>query len=60
MNIERRLIEIAGEVGGKPTRALANDQIALDERLYLATCSATSTRRWRPCSRRSWTGRTAP
>jgi argininosuccinate lyase len=36
MNIERRLIEIAGEVGGKlHTGRSRNDQIALDERLYL-------------------------
>ena len=36
MNIERRLIEIAGAVGGKlHTGRSRNDQIALDERLYL-------------------------
>ena len=36
MNIERRLIEIAGPVGGKlHTGRSRNDQIALDERLYL-------------------------
>jgi argininosuccinate lyase len=36
MNIERRLIEIAGDVGGKlHTGRSRNDQIALDERLYL-------------------------
>ena len=35
-NIERRLIEIAGPVGGKlHTGRSRNDQIALDERLYL-------------------------
>ena len=36
MNIERRLIELAGPVGGKlHTGRSRNDQIALDERLYL-------------------------
>jgi argininosuccinate lyase len=36
MNIERRLIELAGAVGGKlHTGRSRNDQIALDERLYL-------------------------
>src|SRR5262249_19358184 len=36
MNIERRLIERAGPVGGKlPTGRSRNDQIALDERLYV-------------------------
>ncbi|MDO8475994.1 MAG: argininosuccinate lyase [Candidatus Rokubacteria bacterium] len=36
MNIERRLTEIAGAVGGKlHTGRSRNDQIALDERLYL-------------------------
>ena len=36
MNVERRLIEIAGAVGGKlHTGRSRNDQIALDERLYL-------------------------
>ncbi len=36
MNIERRLAEIVGEVGGKlHTGRSRNDQIALDERLYL-------------------------
>jgi argininosuccinate lyase len=36
MNIERRLQEIAGEVGGKlHTGRSRNDQIAVDERLYL-------------------------
>ena len=36
MNIERRLIEVAGPVGGKlHTGRSRNDQIALDERLYL-------------------------
>jgi argininosuccinate lyase len=35
MNIERRLIELAGPVGGKlHTGRSRNDQIALDERLY--------------------------
>jgi argininosuccinate lyase len=35
-NIERRLIELAGPVGGKlHTGRSRNDQIALDERLYL-------------------------
>jgi argininosuccinate lyase len=36
MNIERRLVELAGRVGGKlHTGRSRNDQIALDERLYL-------------------------
>jgi len=36
MNIERRLIEMVGAVGGKlHTGRSRNDQIALDERLYL-------------------------
>ena len=36
MNIERRLIELTGAVGGKlHTGRSRNDQIALDERLYL-------------------------
>ena len=36
MNVERRLTEIAGPVGGKlHTGRSRNDQIALDERLYL-------------------------
>jgi argininosuccinate lyase len=36
MNVERRLQELAGEVGGKlHTGRSRNDQIALDERLYL-------------------------
>ncbi len=36
MNVERRLIELAGPVGGKlHTGRSRNDQIALDERLYL-------------------------
>jgi argininosuccinate lyase len=36
MNIERRLIELAGPVGGRlHTGRSRNDQIALDERLYL-------------------------
>ena len=36
MNIERRLIEVAGPVGGKlHTGRSRNDQIALDERLYI-------------------------
>jgi len=35
-NIERRLVELVGEVGGKlHTGRSRNDQIALDERLYL-------------------------
>jgi argininosuccinate lyase len=35
-NVERRLIEVAGPVGGKlHTGRSRNDQIALDERLYL-------------------------
>jgi argininosuccinate lyase len=36
MNIERRLVELVGPVGGKlHTGRSRNDQIALDERLYL-------------------------
>jgi argininosuccinate lyase len=36
MNVERRLLEVIGEVGGKlHTGRSRNDQIALDERLYL-------------------------
>ena len=36
MNVERRLSELVGEVGGKlHTGRSRNDQIALDERLYL-------------------------
>ncbi len=36
MNVERRLVEVAGAVGGKlHTGRSRNDQIALDERLYL-------------------------
>jgi argininosuccinate lyase len=36
MNVERRLIELVGTVGGKlHTGRSRNDQIALDERLYL-------------------------
>ena len=36
MNIERRLVDLVGEVGGKlHTGRSRNDQIALDERLYL-------------------------
>jgi argininosuccinate lyase len=36
MNIERRLVELAGPVGGKlHTGRSRNDQVALDERLYL-------------------------
>ena len=36
LNIERRLTELAGPVGGKlHTGRSRNDQIALDERLYL-------------------------
>ncbi len=35
-NVERRLVELCGEVGGKlHTGRSRNDQIALDERLYL-------------------------
>ena len=35
-NIERRLVELIGEVGGKlHTGRSRNDQIALDERMYL-------------------------
>jgi argininosuccinate lyase len=35
-NVERRLVEVIGEVGGKlHTGRSRNDQIALDERLYL-------------------------
>jgi argininosuccinate lyase len=38
MNVERRLVELAGPVGGKlHTGRSRNDQIALDERLYLRT-----------------------
>jgi argininosuccinate lyase len=41
MNIERRLHELAGEVGGKlHTGRSRNDQIALDERLYLKAVAA--------------------
>jgi argininosuccinate lyase len=40
-NIERRLVELAGPVGGKlHTGRSRNDQIALDERLYLRTVVA--------------------
>jgi argininosuccinate lyase len=36
MNVERRLVELSGPVGGKlHTGRSRNDQIALDERLYL-------------------------
>ncbi len=36
MNVERRLVELAGPLGGKlHTGRSRNDQIALDERLYL-------------------------
>jgi argininosuccinate lyase len=36
MNVERRLLELVGEVGGKlHTGRSRNDQVALDERLYL-------------------------
>jgi argininosuccinate lyase len=36
MNVERRLVELVGDVGGKlHTGRSRNDQIALDERLYL-------------------------
>ena len=35
-NVERRLVELVGEVGGKlHTGRSRNDQIALDERMYL-------------------------
>jgi len=38
MNVERRLVDLVGEVGGKlHTGRSRNDQIALDERLYLRT-----------------------
>ena len=38
MNVERRLLELVGEVAGKlHTGRSRNDQIALDERLYLKT-----------------------
>jgi len=46
MNIERRLIELAGPVGGKlHTGRSRNDQIALDERLYLRDVLGRLTRR---------------
>ena len=49
MNIERRLIEIAGDVGGKlHTGRSRNDQIALDERLYLRDVLDDLTRGLRP------------
>jgi len=41
MNIERRLIEIAARWAEAPHGRSRNDQIALDERLTSATCSAT-------------------
>ena len=41
MNVERRLLELVGEVGGKlHTGRSRNDQIALDERLYLKDVAA--------------------
>jgi argininosuccinate lyase len=41
MNIERRLVELVGPVGGKlHTGRSRNDQIALDERLYLRDVTA--------------------
>ena len=41
MNVERRLQELVGEVGGKlHTGRSRNDQIALDERLYAKTVAA--------------------
>jgi argininosuccinate lyase len=41
MNVERRLLELVGEVAGKlHTGRSRNDQIALDERLYLKTVAA--------------------
>ncbi|MCR4398692.1 MAG: argininosuccinate lyase [Firmicutes bacterium] len=40
LNIERRLIEKVGEVGGKlHTARSRNDQVALDSRLYTARCA---------------------
>jgi hypothetical protein len=43
MNVERRLIEITGPVGGKlHTGRSRNDQIALDERLYLKEIAAAA------------------
>jgi argininosuccinate lyase len=42
MNIERRLVELIGPVGGKlHTGRSRNDQIALDERLYLRDAVAS-------------------
>jgi argininosuccinate lyase len=50
MNVERRLTELAGPVGGKlHTGRSRNDQIALDERLYLRDILRT----WTTASRRS-------
>ena len=47
-NIERRLIELVGPVGGKlHTGRSRNDQIALDERLYLRDVLATLSDRLR-------------
>jgi argininosuccinate lyase len=44
MNIERRLVELVGDVGGKlHTGRSRNDQIAVDERLYLKACTAQVT-----------------
>jgi len=43
MNVERRLLELVGEVGGKlHTGRSRNDQIALDERLYLKDVAAST------------------
>ncbi|OGK81060.1 MAG: argininosuccinate lyase, partial [Candidatus Rokubacteria bacterium GWA2_73_35] len=43
MNVERRLQELVGEVGGKlHTGRSRNDQIALDERLYLREVVASA------------------
>jgi len=43
MNVERRLLELVGEVAGKlHTGRSRNDQIALDERLYLKDIAAST------------------
>jgi argininosuccinate lyase len=43
MNVERRLLELVGEVAGKlHTGRSRNDQIALDERLYLKAIAAST------------------
>ncbi len=43
MNVERRLLELVGEVAGKlHTGRSRNDQIALDERLYLKAVAAST------------------